>query len=275
MPADPPLSLWEILSAGYSLRLLSKISSSTPISPVSEYDLGVLGHCRILLDLIDRLSLERCDRAAGRPLRTFVEDIEDELVKDSSVVIGDRTSQFLNVIADLQMALVREASSRQVITVLPARHLEVEELLDDPARWFGLNFGGSLRPTPSVLEDFQEAARCFAFGFAPSSIVFTLRATEGLIKIYYAHLIGSEPSPRKTWGTLRKEMKECSKGCPTLLLNRLGSLLAIRNEAMHSGFRNPEAWGDEGAKQVLMQCREIVQDMVRDVEERHLKLPSP
>jgi hypothetical protein len=120
------------------------------------------------------------------------------------------------------------------------------------------------------LVDFQEAARGFAFGFAPSSIVFTLRATEGLVKLYHTRLMGEDADDRKTWGHLIADMRRSPKGCPKLLLSRLEALRDIRNEAMHAVPRNPEMWGDEGAKQVLEQCREIVRDMVRDVEERNL-----
>ena len=263
---ESSLTLWEIVFAGLSLHTLADITADAPIVSASDYQLGVLDHCRNLLEFIERFELESCERHVGERLKKITMELEERSEDSPNSILGDLESRLKTVARDLRMRLEKEGLSRTVFVSTPERTISVEDLLDDPGRWFGLSFGAAIEPPKGVLDDFQEAARAFAVGFAPAAIVFTLRATEGMLREYYRAVTNNEPNPRATWGSLTRRLRQSGQ-CDSQLLQKLDSLRDLRNDVMHAGYRDPEKWDDEAARDTLLQCREIITAMCTHVEQ--------
>lgn len=266
--SDSAVNLWEVIYIGYSLRYLWRVSDDWLVGPSPEDALGVVGHCKNLLDIVERLKLEHCYRKVGLGLSDLIEKLYKKLAENPDVTVGEATSRLRILIADLRMAFEREGIERVAFITMPEREIEVEELLDNPVRWFGLSFGGSLTPPQCVLDDFHEAARCFAVGFAAPAILFTLRATEGVLREYYVLVTRQQSNDKMQWGRFVVLLSDKSHNCPDPLLKLLDSLRKRRNDAMHTGERSASLWGHEAAQMIIADCREAVMGMVRDLESR-------
>jgi hypothetical protein len=263
------IPLWNLILAGDSLRALWRAEANWRISPCSEDKVGVIGHCQILLDTIKLESLPQCYKQKGRELEDLIEDLEERLDEDAHATLGGQTTRLRLLVSDLRQAFVKECPYRTAFVTLPEHHIQVEGMLHDPESWFGLTFGGVLDPPQSALDDFQEAAQCFSVGFAASAIVFSLRATEDLLRQYYK-LVTGQSVDGKTWGALVKVLKKHNPPPPKELLDRLVDLRDRRNEVMHAGRRDPYLWGHKAAAQTIEECREAVMEMVMDLENRQL-----
>jgi len=257
--------LWELIFAGYSLDVLRHAEEDWPIRATATDELGVLGHCRNLLSLVSMDSLPLCYKRLGDRLASLIESLDDKAVEDEEAILADHTSQLLVLVSDVWMALEREAANRTAFVTLPENEVEVDDLLQDPVHWFGLTFGTVFSPPMSALDDFREAAQCFAVGFAPSAIIFVLRATEDILREYY-RIVTNLPPGRKQWRRLMDELRQ--RHCPPSLIALLDELREQRNEVMHPGRREPDLWGDAAAKLALLKCREAVMRMIRDLKQR-------
>lgn len=209
----------------------------------------------------------RCRNVAGDRLEQLIDELEERVDQDQTATVGDKRFKLQNLISDLRSTLEKEGVERSAFVSFPEIGIRVEDIISDPVRWFGLTYGGILNPPQFVLEDFQEAARCFAVGFTPAAIVFALRATEGVLREYFRKVTGEDPKINN-WGGLTRKLKNTE--CPPDLLNRLNSLLTTRNEAMHPYSRDSETWKAEGARKTILFCQEIVTEMVDDLNQRNL-----
>lgn len=181
---NDPVSLYEIIYVGYQLRILWDVDEDWLIGPANDDHGSLLDRCRYLKDALDRLGLERCSKAVESDLNFLIGQWEDELIQNPSLTLGEHTGRLIFMAQRLFDALQREGTERPTFVTMPARQIEVEALLRDPIQWFGLISPAFMLPD-DVLIDFYEAARCFAAGFVPSAIVFSLRAAEGVLREYY------------------------------------------------------------------------------------------
>jgi hypothetical protein len=262
--------LWDLVFAGFSLRALQNAKADWSIGQSPEDRLGVIGHCRILRDTIVNASLYECYTKKGRKLEDLIKDLEDRVCEDAHATLGGHTSRLRLLVADLHTAFQDECVKRTAFITLPEHHIQVEKLLHDPESWFGLTFGDVLDPPRSALDDFQEAARCFSVGFAASAIVFSLRATEDLLRQYYYQVKKLEVRENWGWRSMVKGLKKYSPPPSPTLLDRLDKLRKRRNEVMHPGQRDLDLWGHKAAAQTIEECREAVMEMVMDLENRQL-----
>ncbi len=256
--AEQGVVLWEIVFVGFSLHTLYHAKAGDPIFGEQENEMGIADHLQEVQLFAKKFQLERTLRRVDRRVDTLIAKLEevtdgrlpDELVDDINIVAQDMLHELKNDIAQ-----------RAVFVSMPERNIQVWDLLVDPLNWFGIDGNAPLQPPKTVEADFKEAARSFAAGFSPGAIVFTLRATEGMVREFYRIVIGRAPSNRAGWNKLIKDLR--SENCPEHIATRLNKLRERRNKVMHHGKREPEEWDHQAANRVLQDARSVIRAMSR------------
>lgn len=85
--------------------------------------------------------------------------------------------------------------------------------------------------SPNAIEDFRQSGRCLAFNLGTAAAFHIARATEDVIRSYYAIVVGKLPTVKmRSWGTYYANLKRCPKASGKVL----GWLDHIKDE-----YRNP------------------------------------
>ncbi len=263
---DTP-SLYEIIYVGYLLRSLWEPEENWPIDSTGDEDGNILARCRDIKNSLDRFGLELCSKTIEKELDVLFNKWEKGLSENKNLTLGDSTDRLRVITRSLFTILQQEGPERPIFITMPARQIRVEALLRDPVGWFGM-LSTFMLPADTII-DFQEAARCFSVGFSPSAIIFSLRATEGVLRTYYEKVSGKN-SERLQWLGMQKDLRTESFDVPNTLLQVLDELRKKRNQAMHTGRREPANWGDDAALEILEQCQLAISQMSRDLKRRNL-----
>lgn len=255
--------LWEILSAGFSIYALLNAEAGSSLQGGDD-EFGILDHLEEIARLIEKFQMERASRRVSNRLDRLRQALSNS---DDEILANGLVDQVNLMARDLVRELRREGLERPIFVSMPGRNIQIWELLLDPIEWFGIKPDATLQPPSDAVMDFQEAARAFAAGFAPATIVFALRATEGVLREYCNVLLGEAVRGNTQWGGLTNRLRKSGQ-CPGHILDRLEALRQRRNDAMHPGQRDPERWDDEAASQVLHECREVIRAMSRHIAQR-------
>jgi hypothetical protein len=265
---NPDVKLWYLVYIGESLCDLQQCSNSRRLGWESDEQPGVALRCRNLLEAMTRFELGECYKKVGLELRGLIDRFSEILATNPHATIGDAAVKLRGLMARLRRYLRDEGNKRTIFVTMPAGEIAVEDMLV-PERWFKATFGSLKIPPEHILRDFQEAAHCFAAGFAPSAILFALRATEGMLYHYYEHVTGKQTTDMTgkqiiDWSNAVKNL--AAKNCPEQLTIKLDDLRKMRNAAMHPGQRDATMWGQEAVKIIFEDCASIIIDMVIDLE---------
>ncbi len=255
------ITFWEILSAGFSLHALLKAQGGLPLQGISEAEFGLLDYLDEIEMLIERFQLERTSSRVSERLHALRVSLIDS---HTSILENGMVDQVNLVARDLVQEISREGIERPVFVSMPGRNIQIWDLLTDPIGWFGIEPNAPFQPPNEVVQDFQEAARAFAADFAPAAIVFTLRATEGMLRVFCSNILERPVRRNAQWARLVELLRESGR-CPDHILESLDELRQRRNAAMHPGQRVPEEWNDEAAHNILQRCRELIRAMSRHV----------
>jgi len=258
-------SVWELMFLGSNLTELGHVSASTSIAATQRRPIGILDRLHLLRSDLESLELTQSEATLLDELGHLLQFIEDP--ERPSQRLGKEAVGLRSLARRVETILQLEATPRRTFVVQRSREGAIEKLLKDPAAYFGIVAGGPLELTPHGIDDFREAARCYAVGFTAASIMFILRATEEVVRNYYHHV--TQQRAVGQWGNLNTTLKIPVLGCPSSLIAQLEKLATKRNQAMHPKARLPTEWDEEAAKQVLKECQQAITMIVEDLKIRH------
>jgi hypothetical protein len=128
----------------------------------------------------------------------------------------------------------------------------------------------SLMPTQAV-SDFRQAGKCLAFDLFTAAGFHTLRATDSVIRSYYARFVGQLPAPKlRNWAAYIRVLKRCIDNPPLTIKPDIKTLELIdhirdmhRNPIIH-----PEDNLDEDKALILFDlCKSAIVAMVTEIKE--------
>jgi len=224
---------------------------------------GVIASLNFLLGSLERFELQDSDELARMTLRPLIFRLE-VLCDIDGKTLGENTSRLRRVLEELFESLRAETSHQHIYPVTPSKHIDVDQLIDDPSSLFELpdlldpplpqEFDGQLR----------EAGRCLAVGFEYAAALFTLLATETILKYYYEIVTGRSPGKR-TWGKICNELREPKHKCPRLINKYLKHIVNnYRNPAMHAQLDID----GKTAIDIWKTCADVAQEMIKDLLNR-------
>lgn len=261
---DNEFPLRDIMNVGSNLEILCSVTSKTRIRPSRPNQFGVADRLRMLQTDLENLELSQSEGV----LKTKVDELLKRIEDDSRPHYLGSDAKCIRQIARLvKKSLIEEGNQRKTFVTLRDREGRIENLLSDSVLFFGIPPGDILELTPICIEDFYESAKCYSVGFAAASIMFMLRATEEVLRSYYARVTGQEAGDGN-WGALLRVLSSPDLGCPSALTDLLDKLRMKRNAAMHPQRREPDKWDIRTANEVLEQCRCAIQMMVDDLNTR-------
>lgn len=265
-------TLWELFFLGHNLAMLQGVQSRTPIGPRRSDPIGVLERLRLLHSDLQEVELREAEKHVEMKLASIIRRLKDpnrqtHRLEHEAVEVRDLARQLWQV-------LEFEASNRTSFVVQSSREGKVEDILQDPAAYFGLTGNEMLQLSPAGYEDFQEASRCYAVGFSVAAIMFMLRATEDIARAYYRVVTLQRDGPqtsRINWGQINTVLSLPVLHCPSALLDQSRKLAKKRNKAMHPHGRTDTEWDEEAAERVLAHCRQLIEMMTLDASQRHIQ----
>lgn len=251
----------ELIQIGEMLAWLQGATAEATFAPSNADPLGVLGRLDHLVDLLNRVQV-RASEQLVRDFRSAVAGAVDGEMNARDGGIGESVAALVrDAGADLRRLVAEEALQRTVFVVPPDRDAFAEAFLDETARFFGLRPEHRWPDVRDALEDMEEAAECYAIGRYGGAIIFSLRATEALVKHFYEVMVGDSAKNGATLGYLLSILRLPVVNCGNAVPSTLGVVRKRRNRAMHAGPRPPEAWNAEAARAVITQCARAIEAM--------------
>ncbi|HPN34208.1 MAG TPA: hypothetical protein PK843_06835 [bacterium] len=262
-------SVWELMFVGENLVSLLNAHSRKTISPTRTDQIGMIGRLRMLQADLEELELTESEATLSNKIEYLISQLDYPDRKSSR--LGPQAAEVRILARKVLEKLQKEASDRSTFVAHRSRDGKVESMLHDPVSYFGLASEDPFKLSKECRNDFEEAGKCYAIGFTAACIMFILRATEAVIRSYYAEVTGQMVSKRP-WGDLTRILKIPVLGCPEPLVNLLDEILKKkRNHAMHPGERSDNEQNVEIAEKVLNECKEAIQMMINDVRNRQLR----
>lgn len=253
--------VWDIARLGELLGLLQHTNAEDSAREVYEW-------IQELKAWLDDFQLVESSEMAENWFNMLLEDLEDQLDKNPEAPILDWAKVIREDSANLVAVVRDEANARSVFIVPRDDEGYTEHLLDDPLETLCSEAPPSFRLPEHAVDDFFEAAQCYAIGQPAGAIVFSLRATEALLREFYHEVTGEKPAKRATWGMLTHVLKLPVLSCDNVLKSRLGELQKQRNRAMHAGVRLSHEWDHRAARRILRTCGKTIVEMERDYVRR-------
>ncbi len=201
-----PLLMRQLLNLGYTLRQMENCREDDPLVTVDEGPSGVIDRLEYLLRTLDRLEL-RNSRDSARVNLGRWRLVPRRRYDNGENTLGSQAGLLQGILCDLSLKIKAEASSMYLYPASPISEFDIERFIDEPSNMFGLPVSLDPQLPPQVDFLLEEAGRCFAVGFGPSALLFTLLATEAIVKYYYEQIAGRPPH-RMTWGTINRRLKK-------------------------------------------------------------------
>lgn len=177
---------------------------------------------------LDTLNLQVTRRAAGRVL-----GLADELrqLPADATLTEEQSTQLQDAVTDMRKTLRAELQGFKIYVVTPKR-IDIVRLLDDVPSLIDLAIFTKL---PDVARyDLQEAGKCIAFERPTAAAFHLLRATESVLRVYYATHVKRNRC-NLMWGPIVADMRRRNlRRGPGTLLNNLDDIrLTFRNPTQH------------------------------------------
>jgi hypothetical protein len=264
-----PFHLWDLLHLGYTLCKMESYTEESLIVSSNEGDWGVIDGLKALQSALERLELQDTDDQFRLRISPLVFRLEVLYDKCGETMLGDNILDLRDGLECLFGVVREEASCRDVYLVTPSKSLDLDRLIDEPGRYFGLPDLLDPPLPPEVDSSLREAGRCLAVGFGPAVVLFTLLATEAILRYYYERVTG-EPVPEKLnwkpgWGWFCKKLSRSVHQCPQLVIELLSRIKDdYRNLAMHASLEMEGGM----ALSVWGICSRTVREMMKDLVTR-------
>jgi len=242
--------LYDYYAFGYNYRILKtgyvgyKIDDATWSinsfqDKIKSFDLTVTKYAigKDLTDIYDKLKK-----------LTGTDEMPDDMVKELS-----------NFMQSVDKTLDAEMQLRDAY-ILTGKRLGLEKLTDKVEDLFGENVFSGL---PDICQkDFDEAGKCIAFERHTAAAFHLLRATEGMLRVYYEHKVKRNRVKQLLWYNITQHLKG-KRGVPDSLIAVLDSL---REE-----FRNPTAhpekiYNSDEVQTLFTHCIDVVSRLVKGVK---------
>ncbi|MCI0348170.1 MAG: hypothetical protein L0Z53_01990 [Acidobacteriales bacterium] len=135
----------------------------------------------------------------------------------------------------LQTLLEGELAVQTVYHIWPKRAYDTNLLIDKAVSLFSKQIQSWF--TPEETYNVSEAGKCLAFETPTAAGFHLIRATESVIRRYYAVVVGKPPKPKmRNWGAYLRVLKDC--GADTKVLQALEQVKDLhRNPVIHPEFQ--------------------------------------
>ena len=194
---------------------------------------GVAGPaCHSLLNIIGRV-LKPNSSVPG----STTPDLEKEISVSDAYTIERGIETFETVLSAQMQSLSTYFVSRKLGYETPLLIEEAENLLPESIR----------EEIPEAIHDLQQAGKCIAFDIPTAAGFHLTRATEAVIRKYYAKVVGRSPKPKmRNWGTYVKNLHTAGADA------RITGFLDHIREAYRNPLLHPEDTLTPEDAQVLM-----------------------
>ncbi len=227
--------IYKYYAFGYNYRVLRYPSVGWSLFSGDEAlkNKGFVGLLEDFFTNLEELNLQVTQVAAAK-LKETAERVK-ALPKDSKL---DATlcKEFSERIESVDATLDAELNLRTAFIVTPKR-IHVEHLLNSPTSLFGNQVFDVL---PTVCQfDFREGCRCVAFALPTAAAFHFMRATEGLIRELYCHVIKRKRLKTMLWHPMVEQLKNRrGNPVPKTLLDNLDNIrINFRNPTSHPEAR--------------------------------------
>src|SRR5262245_18128571 len=157
--------------------------------------------------------------------------------KDEPLTANENTN-LRQSLENFEREFYHESRRLAVLAVTPKGDKDVRILLENAEQILPPELVAVL--PANVLEDIREAGKCLAFERATACAFHSCRATEGLMRAYYKHLMKVDWPPagiRPDWKVLVDQLKV--NGAPPRQLEKLDDIRADRNSYAHPDVTVP------------------------------------
>jgi hypothetical protein len=192
--------------------------------------------CESLLDAIRELLKPEPapNPPAGSPVGT---NMEKKIGPLEVYSISNGFKTFETIMAAQLQSLSTYFVSRKLGYETPLLIEEAERLLPDAVR----------AEVPEAISDIQQAGKCIAFEIPTAAGFHIVRATEAVIRKYYAVVVGKAPKPKmRNWGTYIKNLQTAGAD------SRVTGFLDHIREAYRNPVLHPEETLSSQDAQVLL-----------------------
>lgn len=169
---------------------------------------------------------------------------------------------------DLDTVLNSELSVQPTYFMFPKQAYDIETLLIDDTKLFSEECRGSF--TEKEKYDIDQAAKCLVFEVPTAAAFHMLRATESVIRRYYAQVVGTLPAPKsRNWGVYLVQLRRCGGDAKVLaVLEEIKDL--YRNPIIH-----PETQVEmEEALSLVGVAETAISAMIADLAKRIASRPA-
>lgn len=257
-------TIFDYIYLGTALRYLQ---DAEPAFLVAE-DGHVCDNIDYFLTSLTELNLHVTSRAAYE-LRTFREDLDSYLAetektgkKRESIALGSEKAKALSkIMTRLRYTFDAETMGIHAYITSEKRY-EVDKLSNRISSLFGQ---GTFTKLPKLAQhDFQEAGKCIVFERPTAAAFHMLRATEGVLKLYFKKYLRGG-NVERTWGQLLVDLKGKSHGRKPnqTTLNHLQNI--------KDSFRNPtnhpdKVYSVDESQDLLSLCLDVVNRMMTEID---------
>lgn len=253
--------MWDLVRIGELLGGLQYVTDESGADDICEC-------IRELQDVLDDLQLEKSAECAEDWSSILLEDLETRLETNPEAEISGWTDDLRDIARDLMSTIRDEANRRSVFVVPEDKFIDVERLIDNPLEVLCSKVSPGF-PIPShAQEDLQEAVECYAIGRPAATIVFSLRATEALLREFHSQITQSVIGDKPGWARLTKVLVSSDIAVKRAVEHRLEQLRQRRNDAMHAGPRDSKRWNDRAARKVMRDFGKVLGAMWREHTKR-------
>lgn len=160
----------------------------------------------------------------------------------------------------IENIIFAEALTKKIY-ILAQRRFNTEYLLSEPEKL--LKEGAFAKLDEIARTDFSSSCRCILFGEPTASAFHILRATESVLKSYYAHHRRQNRLPKPMWGSMVDQLKMKTRNKPPAAL--IASLDLIRT-AYRNPTQHPEAvYEIDSAQDLFGVCLDVIGKMTDEL----------
>lgn len=253
--------LWDLIHIGELLGILQHVTGTSRADAACEC-------IRELKEALENLRLVDSAKHAEQLYDPLVKKLEEQIRVNPDTQLMDQADELQASTAYLADKVLQNEANGRSVFVVPRDKFEVEDLLIDPIAVLCSNTTPSFPIPPHAVEDFKEAAECYAIGRSAAAIVFSLRATEAVLRDFYGKVTQAQADEQATWGSLARILGLPVLSCDQAVKSHLGALRKRRNDAMHAGARQSHEWDSDAAQEVMHQCGKVIGAMWQDYAKR-------
>lgn len=216
-----PVTIAKFISLGSNIRYLQDAVASRRVHEPST-----------TLDIIDNILIKLKEYGfvvtLGATRRLIL--LRERLAKTSEdyLLTATDAQELKNIALILRNTLLAEAGGK-VAYIVTDKRLDVNKLMRDVPSLFPPNI---FKKLPKLARyDFEQSARCIAFGLATAAAFHMLRGTEAILREFYKCYVRKNRMKLLLWAPMVDSLTKLKKPPPTELLNYLTDI--------RKSYRNP------------------------------------